>query len=303
MKNTMILDLTNVQKSGIKYKLIKYPDSQQNIVLLDTPPFDSSVEVTIKARLRSFTDLELIIAATHAVRDLKEGDVHLLVPYFLGARSDRKLEHGSTNYLKNVICPIINLQNYKSVTVVDPHSDVLEACLNNFKKANNFHLVEFALSFIKADNKLYPDNKLYLVSPDAGAIKKIYDVAEKFNIYDIKIGIKHRNVKTGEITHTEVPGLPDDKAPCTFLLIDDICDGGKTYVELAKVILEKRPHNVFNDKMYLVISHGIFSKGLQQLAYYYDQIFVTDSYHSYDDDDEFSIRNGKYMSKMQILKI
>ena len=29
---------------------------------------------------------------------------------------------------------IINSLNFESVTVLDPHSDVLEACLNNFKQ-------------------------------------------------------------------------------------------------------------------------------------------------------------------------
>jgi ribose-phosphate pyrophosphokinase len=78
-----------------------------------------------------------MICANQALLNLGVGRVHLYVPYFVGARSDRKFQNGGINYLKQVICPIINSQNFFSVTVLDPHSDVLEGCLKNFNKINN----------------------------------------------------------------------------------------------------------------------------------------------------------------------
>jgi ribose-phosphate pyrophosphokinase len=136
--------------NGIRYKISKFPDGQQSIDI-DT----SSIEypcgiVTIMSRLNSFMDLELIICANQALKSLSfpvEG-VNLYVPYFLGARSDRKFVDGGINYLKQVICPIINSQGFNKVIVMDPHSSSLECCLHNFIEIKNNKLVLFAIDTI-----------------------------------------------------------------------------------------------------------------------------------------------------------
>ena len=171
------LNLVNPEKSQIKYKISKFPDGQQTLDLIewnDLLKYEDTV--TISSRLNSFKDLELIICAVQAIRNLKPSrEIALYVPYFVGARSDRKFVEGGVNYLKQVICPIINSLNLMSVVILDPHSDVLEACLNNYEKVNNHILVKYALSNI--DNKNDAQERICLVSPDAGAYKKIFDVA------------------------------------------------------------------------------------------------------------------------------
>jgi phosphoribosylpyrophosphate synthetase len=103
----------------------------------------------ITARLNSFKDVELLICAVQALRNIRPNcQISLYTPYFLGSRSDRKFQEGGVNYLKQVICPIINSLNFYSVVVLDPHSDVLEACLNNYEKADNHILVKWALTDI-----------------------------------------------------------------------------------------------------------------------------------------------------------
>jgi phosphoribosylpyrophosphate synthetase len=103
--------------------------------------------------------------------------INLYVPYFLGARSDRKFTEGGINYLKDVICPIINSQKFKkSVTILDVHSDVIEACIKNYKKIDNVKLVKFALTNI--DNKNTARENLYLKYHLMQALLKVYNVAE-----------------------------------------------------------------------------------------------------------------------------
>jgi ribose-phosphate pyrophosphokinase len=269
------LDLTNPSNSQIKYKISKFPDGQQQL------QFDGmqvgfikgyarpESNIVIKSRLNDFRDLELICCAVASLRELNVENIHLYTPYFLGSRSDRKFEEGSNNYLKTVICPIINLLNFKSVTVMDPHSDVLEACLNNFKKLNNFNLVDDALSYLIRDNE---EDQIVLVSPDAGAYKKVFDVAKEFDIEKIITATKVRDLKTGQILHTEVP-VYDQHDDLKYLIVDDICDGGRTFIEIAKAIKLSRP----NAKIYLVVTHGIFSAGFAQLREYFEQIFTTNS--------------------------
>jgi ribose-phosphate pyrophosphokinase len=267
------LNLVDSAKSQIDYKISKFPDGQQTIDLLDWARLDRYTDpVMITARLNSFKDVELLICAVQALRNIKPNcQISLYTPYFLGSRSDRKFQEGGVNYLKQVICPIINSLNFYSVVVLDPHSDVLEACLNNYEKADNHILVKWALTDI--DNKDGAQSRICLVSPDAGAYKKIFDVAKKFSIDKIITANKVRDMKTGNILRTEIPVL-DQHDNIQYVIIDDICDGGRTFVELAKAIKEGRP----TAKIYLVVTHGIFSAGYSQLGEYFERIYTTNSY-------------------------
>ena len=139
------LNLTDIAASDIKYKISKFPDGQQTV---DIEWVGNTDSVVINSRMNSFLDVELIVCANQALKNAGVKNVGLHVPYFLGARSDRKFQDGGSNYLKQVICPIINSQNFFTVIVLDPHSDVLEACLNRFKKVSNLELVEFVLKNI-----------------------------------------------------------------------------------------------------------------------------------------------------------
>jgi ribose-phosphate pyrophosphokinase len=267
------LNLVDSAKSQIDYKISKFPDGQQTIDLLDWASLDRYTDpVMITTRLNSFKDVELLICAVQALRNIKPNcQISLYTPYFLGSRSDRKFVEGGVNYLKQVICPIINSLNFYSVVVLDPHSDVLEACLNNYEKADNHILVKWALTNI--DNKDGAQSRICLVSPDAGAYKKIFDVAKKFSIDKIITANKVRDMKTGNILRTEIPVL-DQHDTIQYVIIDDICDGGRTFVELAKAIKDGRP----TAKIYLVVTHGIFSAGYSQLGEYFERIYTTNSY-------------------------
>jgi ribose-phosphate pyrophosphokinase len=266
------LNLVDLENSDIKYKISKFPDGQQSIKLdMVDADLPNKITVSITSRFNSFLDLELIIAANQALREFSYVEnVKLNVPYFLGARSDRKFEAGTSNYLKTVICPIINAQKFSRVTVLDPHSDVLEACLDNYHKHNNHRLVKDALTAI--DNKNDAQERICLVSPDAGAYKKIFDVAKEFGINRIITANKVRDIKTGNIIRTEVPTL-DQHADLKYVIIDDICDGGRTFVELAKAMKESRP----TAKIYLIVTHGIFSAGFDTLNQYFEGIYTTNS--------------------------
>jgi ribose-phosphate pyrophosphokinase len=269
------LNLANPSDSDIRFKISKFPDGQQSVTIEEPHSFIQGNDIKLYSRFSSFKDLELIICANQALREMSAFTIHLYAPYFMGARSDRKFTEGTSNYLKTVICPIINSQKFNSVLVLDPHSDVLEACLDNFVKTDNISIVKHSLT--KIDNTNTARENLYLVSPDAGAMKKIYDVAEHFGTDKIVTAVKHRDVRTGKITHTEVPGLPETSGSLNFVIIDDICDGGRTFIELAKAIRERRPTSVHGDKIYLIVTHGIFSAGLELLSSTFDGIFTTNS--------------------------
>ena len=296
------LNLVNPDNSlSCKYEISRFPDGQQSIRILEHSynTFYSLKEqptpVIIKSRLNSFQDLELIICANQALKEIGVKSVKLYIPYCIGGRSDRKFQEGGINYIKTVIAPILNSQNFDEVRIMDPHSDVLEACINNFVKTNNDNLMLMALkSILNEDNDV---SNICLVSPDAGAYKKIFDVAKKFGIDKIITATKVRDIKTGKILHTEIPTL-DQHNKLKYIIVDDICDGGRTFIELAKAIHGSRP----TAEVYLVVTHGIFSNGLYELSKEITRIYSTnsvkeieaDSYSDYTVSKEFVTQLNVY---------
>lgn len=270
----MILNLVYPDKSDIPYKVTTFSDSQVHFQL-SVPTVLYGLDVVIKSR-SSWSDIQVILAACASLREAYVKNILLDIPYFLGARSDRKFTEGGCNYIKDVIAPIINDLDLSNVLVLDAHSDVVEACINNLDKEDNVDLVKWSTLDIcgpieeKGPNSKYP---FVLISPDAGALKKIYHVAEQIG-YDgeIIVASKHRDIKTGKILSTEVPITPQhyDK---DFILIDDIIDGGRTFIEIAKKIRYEIPMA----KIYLIVTHGIFSAGYKELAQWFEKVYCTNS--------------------------
>ncbi len=276
----MLLKLDLVRPNGtrawegihrLKYSVSRFPDGQQGITLdRECQRLNPDDKYEVISRLNSFSDLELILCATAALKSAGATRISLNCPYFLGARSDRKFGPGSYHYLKDVICPIINAQGFTSVTVLDPHSDVLEACINRLNPVSNTDFVKWALSDLGC---MTNPSGFNLVAPDAGAYKKVDRVARDIDYpFNIVTANKHRDLATGQITGTRVD--LSEAAGDNFIIIDDICDGGRTFIGIADAIREKNSRA----KVYLLVTHGIFSAGYAQLAGRFAKIYTTNSY-------------------------
>jgi ribose-phosphate pyrophosphokinase len=143
---------------SFKYEVSHFPDGQHSLNLIESESRDYTFDalrehakkhgITIKSRLNSFEDLEIILCATQALKNLGIKRIRLYIPYCLGGRSDRKFVKGGINYIKDVIAPIINLQGYEEVEIMDPHSQTLESTINNFVEIKNNDLVLFAINDI-----------------------------------------------------------------------------------------------------------------------------------------------------------
>jgi ribose-phosphate pyrophosphokinase len=93
------------------------------------------------------------------------------------------------------------------------------------------------------------------------------------------IASKHRDIQSGKILSTYVPLKDGEHTNNNFLIVDDICDGGRTFIEIAKVIHEIRP----KAKVSLAVTHGIFSAGFNELSKYIEHIYCTNSIYNIED--------------------
>lgn len=218
--------------------------------------------ITITQRITSFNDIGFILLATDALRRMNVKEINLFIPYVPAARQDRVMVSGEPLSVK-VYADIINSQNYEKVTVFDPHSEVTPALLNNVEVIDNHEYVKQCLASIK--------DEIVLISPDGGALKKIYKLSAYLGGIEVIECSKKRDVKTGELSGFTV--YSDDLKGKTGVVVDDICDGGGTFLGLGKALQEKN-----SGDLHLIVSHGIFNKGFEQLESIYKTIFTTNSF-------------------------
>ncbi len=218
-------------------------------------------EILITTRIRSFNNLGFLLVATDALRRMGVAKISLLLPYFPAARQDRFMIKGEALTVK-IYADIINAVNYKQVLILDPHSEVTPALLQRVQVLDNHKLVQQAVAN-EAD--------FLLVSPDGGALKKVYQLAQFLDGQPVIECSKMRDVKTGQLSGFKV--FADDLQGKTCVLVDDICDGGGTFLGLAKALKAKNA-----GKLILVVTHGIFSKGLEELSRVFSEIYCTDSF-------------------------
>jgi len=255
--------------------------------------------VPVRAYLFSSNDIMLLLLTVDAMRRIKANiKIHLVIPYFPYARQDRVYNEGEALSVK-VMADLINSLKCDSVEIWDAHSDVTTALIDNCVHMSMSDLiwkVELGEEILK--------KTLTLVSPDAGAEKKVRSLAKMLNLNtsllqpicyesntegrpsldgprdaferyktEVIYCTKDRDTSTGEITGTKVP---DDVEGKNLMIIDDICDGGRTFIELAEVLKEKGC-----GKLYLYVTHGIFSRGFAKLSQYFDHIYC---YHLIDNE-------------------
>lgn len=226
--------------------------------------------VDIYAKLKSSSDIMALVMLTDACRRLKGLHPYCIftlhMPYIPYARQDRVMNNGESLAIK-AFTGVINSLQYHKVIVDDPHSDVSSALLNNVEVRTQDEIFSEYVS----KNPIYSVNKgrAVVIAPDAGARKKAQKVAERYHLQLVEAG-KVRDTKTGAITGTEIYGDVKDQ---TCVMVDDLCDGGFTFIKLAEALTNAGAY-----KTHLFVTHGIFSKGKQVL---FDA--GIDSVHAYHD--------------------
>lgn len=218
-------------------------------------------EVMISARLNDSDDVMKLLLAVDALRRNGSKNISVLIPYLPYARQDRVMVGGEPLSIK-VMCNLINSCGFDKVYIFDVHSEVSLALLDNCELITNSSL---------AKQVLHDQTDYLLVSPDAGALKKIYKLAEALQYTsDIVLCNKVRDVSNGKIKQITVD--QDDLEGKDCFIIDDICDGGATFIGVAKELKKRKA-----GKVSLIVSHGIMSHGETELAEWIDHIYTTDS--------------------------
>lgn len=224
-------------------------------VSVRVPDADAGSVVTIHALIQSSDDvMRLLLAADAVERNIVPDELNLVMPYIPFARQDRVCNKGESFSLA-VFANLLKTVNFDSITVWDSHSHVALDHLAPVTEVSQADSVAMLYSRDKLFASIVRHSKI--IAPDNGASKKIASVCKAIGHDGYIQASKVRDPLTGWITETIIH---ERNVSGNYLIIDDICDGGATFINLAKTLKENGA-----EKVCLYVTHGIFSKGIDHL--------------------------------------
>lgn len=178
--------------------------------------------------------------AKHIREKISNCELTLYLPYVPNARYDRTKKSDEVFTLK-YFADFINSLHFTKVVILDPHSNVTPALLNNVEVQNPTKWIHDVIDIIESDG-----SDIVLYFPDEGAMKRYQGL---FPEYPFLYGEKKRDWSTGEIQGLELRGcinsVKELKKP-SILMIDDICSYGGTFYHSSKKLKEQFPNCFVN---------------------------------------------------------
>jgi phosphoribosylpyrophosphate synthetase len=217
------------------------------------------------ADVRGPYDADLTRAALLAdVAHTRQAPFVLMLPYLPAARSDRGEPTGARVYAN-----LVKAMNPQQVIGIDPHSTYITNYFEDILPGKLTVLDPVPLIQRSLNDSLGETWYDGVIAPDKGAVDRAGRAAEALGV-DLYVAEKVRDFDTGAITSLTMPEKPPHSG--RYLVVDDICDGGRTFNELAKVTELPR------ERLGLWVTHGIFSGHAPELRHYYEHIYTTDSH-------------------------
>lgn len=253
----MIKLQVNMQDIPLKFITFSAGERQVSLGKIES---EKSNFATVTAFIQSSDEIIDLLLLNDALQRSVIGNLtkNLYLPYTPFGRQDRVMNEGEALSI-SVFANLLNSMQFNRVTIEDPHSDVQSALIHNVQVTHQHEIVNTVLG-----DKIISE-KLLLVSPDAGAMKKTQKLAEVLKVEMPVIGYKVRDTLTGSISGT---GFIGEVVGRDVLIVDDCIDGGYTFIKLGEALKQAGAKSVK-----LWVTHGIFSKGVDVLSGYIDEVY------------------------------
>lgn len=278
----MITLMADNEKVDIKW--LKFSDGA---ITCKVSPFileaERYISIVVNPRTEVCSILEELRLVVNAIHNLDEVfllnvDVNVMMNYLPYGRGDRIFEEGNPHPLDVFLEGLDDIfYLYKTkVFIADPHN---KAALKVMERSCEF-VVESQLNCLKYSVGGVEKGYDYIIAPDKGAKKKAKEIGEFYGIPVVEAE-KERDISTGQITkvtlHTNGAKFPPDSR---VLIVDDILDGGGTFIPLAKELCSQ------GCTVDLYVTHLIAAKGLDIFEECIQDIYcyhIVGNYVSYSD--------------------
>lgn len=253
------------------FQIVKFPSGETNVRLQDSNNIPRTGDVIVAQCMNWQAVMHLIAADNILIRN--QIFVRWYIPFKPFARQDRitgTTHANETELLNNLLSGI-----RERLLFLDVHS---REALGNFP----FHIQQRApIDFYE------PFREDYIrIIPDKGAAEKYHNSSDSIRC------TKLRDPVNGKLSGFYVP--VDDLAEKIYpelVLIDDICDGGGTFIGIAEQLQKLRDRKDWSVRVVLYVTHGLFTKGTDTLLKYFDQIVTTNSVYTGESTERITVLN------------
>jgi len=246
----MIIHVENIDyinRTGVG-SLIEFDNFPGGEIYVNVDNYDLSEDrcPTIYAELYSSNDIMALMHIIDAYMIVARNPrIKLILPYLPYGRQDRVFTRGESFGLK-IISDLINYFELYKVVLLDEHSSVSSAVIDNcsINRTYMYQIPEIIKKY----------NIDCLVCPDAGAQKRLDKLTQIPGLASIpQLNFTKRRIN-GSPSLKMTPVLDHDYSKFkNFLIVDDLCDGGKTFTRISEIIKE----NHGGGDVYLYVSHAI----------------------------------------------
>ena len=202
-----------------------YPNKNYEIVWLYEGDYEIFMLICIVKHLRS--------------KMYNNVSFNLTMPYVVNSRLDRTHSDNEVFTLK-YFAEIINDLKFNKVVIVDPHSIVSEALIDNVCVLRPSNIISNVIDTMRSLNEFKREIVIYF--PDDGAYKRYKDMP-CFKNFNCIYGKKERDWETGKILGIEIydkngSKLTNEIENCDILMVDDIISYGGTLAYSADKLKE-----------------------------------------------------------------
>lgn len=249
-----VLNLANPEKSDIKFTISRFPDGEVQITLEEFTRKDS---IKVLCRITNAEEL-FLVKQVFDILDRNEMVYDVFIGYLMGMRMDRVMDFNRPFTLK-IVADILKNSKVREIEILEPHSNRTYREFGTYEK-----------SMPEVMERL---DGYQIIIPDAGARERYEDVFFFDYPSDTVFCSKVRDTKTGEILSIQVDN-PEVISDGPMIILDDLCDGGGTFLGIADTIRKIKP----DAKLNINIVHAVNGTGLQRLSATFDHVYITNSY-------------------------
>lgn len=242
-----------IKLNGVEVKPTIFPDKTSQVWKISEL---NNALFHIEWEFENEAELFHLIQLVYLIRSSSIGVspvIGLRMNYFPYARQDKKVSNTSTFALYPFLEVLGNL-GFSYVESIDVHNEDAIRDISyviNLKNYTTEQEIRDTMACCNTDTILFPD---------LGAARRY----EKYNLgskVQKIIGDKLRDQQTGQIMRYEILSVDDSDTLGNVLIVDDLCDGGGTFILAARVLREFSTVKNID----LFTSHGIYSKGVNYL--------------------------------------
>ena len=295
-----------VGENEINYKIHHFPDGEKQIELIGDFLKYSGSTVRVYARLSTLENIFLLCQLCEVFKRYNI-DMDLTITYLMGQRNDRIMSFGSAVNQDIIVDWLLKYTNrsinylgvINRINILEPHNPDSLLRLTGRLSSDSSTTVSLYKLFDNVDGGHLED---IIVFPDEGSYDRYRNntfikqkILNKNHIIGRKTRIGRDEIR---IDVSVFGGKIKDLKNKRFVVIDDLCDGGGTFIVLANKLREKYGNDIF---ITLYVTHSVNSDGLLRVAKIYNRVVTTDSFKTYSQDDINKLPENIIIAKAHLL--